>query len=108
MNVPRYITLLSETYTQDSYGVMVKTTTGRDVIADVHSVSRSEWFEGGRNGLNPEYEMRIHQGEYQNEEMLSYDGIVYSIYRTFRDGDIIELYVEKKKGAVEHANSNSQ
>lgn len=103
MNAPRMITLLSETYSQDAYGVTTKATTGRSAIADVQSVTGSEWFEGGRNGLNPEYRMRVHQSEYKGEEMLAYNGIIYSIYRTYMDGDIIELYVEKKKGSNEHA-----
>lgn len=108
MNAPRIITLISETYSQDAYGATVKTTTGRDVIADVQSVTGKEWFEGGRNGLNPQYRMRIHNSEYSGEEMCAYNGVVYSIYRTFMDNDILELYVEKKKGAVEHAQSNQQ
>lgn len=108
MNVPRIITLLSDTYSQDAYGVSVKRTTRRDVIADVQSVTGTEWFEGGRNGLNPQYRMRIHNSEYGGEEMCIYNGAVYSIYRTYMDNDILELYVEKKKGAAEHAESNQQ
>lgn len=102
MNAPRMITLLTETYSQDAYGVMTKTTSGRSVIADVQSVTGSEWFEGGRNGLNPEYRMRVRFSEYKGEEMLVYNGIIYTIYRTYMDNDIIELYVEKKKGSAEH------
>lgn len=103
MNAPRMITLLSETYSQDAFGVTTKTTNGRGVIANIDSVTASEWFEGGRNGLNPEFRMRIRSSEYKGEEMLVYNGNVYSIYRTYMNGDILELYVEKKKGAVEHA-----
>ena len=108
MNAPRMITLLTETYSQDAYGVMTKTTSGRSVIADVQSVTGSEWFEGGRNGLNPEYRMRVHHGEYKGEQMLVYNGIIYTIYRTYMDNDIIELYVERKKGSVEHEANAAQ
>lgn len=102
MNAPRMITLLRETYSQDAYGVTTKTTNGRGVIANIDSVTGSEWFEGGRIGLNPQFRMRIHVSEYHGEEMCIYNGVLYSIYRTFIKGDTVELYVEKKKGAVEH------
>lgn len=98
MNRPSVIYLVSESYSTDEYGVMTSTQTMRKVYADVQSVTRSEWFEGGRNGLNPEYRMRVHYSEYKGEEVLVYDGVFYTIYRTFMDHDITELYVEKRKG----------
>ena len=103
MNRPSVIYLLKTEYETNAYGVMVPTDTARMVYADVESVTGSEWFEGGRNGLNPEFRMRIHAIEYKGEESLIYDGKTFSIYRTYRDSDIIELYVEKKKGD-EHGN----
>ena len=98
MNRPTVIYLVSETYSQDAYGVMTSTQTLRKVYADVQSVTGSEWFEGGRNGLNPEYRMRVFHSEYKGEEVLVYDGIYYTIYRTYMDDDVTELYVEKRKG----------
>lgn len=98
MNRPSVIYLVSETFSQDQYGVMTATQKMRKTYADVQSVTGREWFEGGRNGLNPQFRMRVHMGEYRGEEILVYNGIYYTIYRTFMDGDVIELYVEKRKG----------
>jgi hypothetical protein len=98
MNRPQIITLIGETFTRGADGVYKPVQTARSVIADVQSVTGSEWFEGGRNGLNPEFRMRVFNGEYKGETVLIYQGIAYTIYRTYLDSDIMELYVEKRKG----------
>lgn len=94
------VTLLAATKTQDAYGVWTETLTSTDVFCQVDSVTRSEFFEGGRNGLNPEYRMTMFFGDYSGEKMLIYNGNTYSIYRTYQGrNDTIELYVERKGGS---------
>lgn len=93
------ITLLATTKTQNAYGVWVETQTSRNVFCQVDSVTRAEFFEGGRNGLNPEYRMTMFFGDYEGEKLLVYNGNTYSVYRTFQaKNDTIELYVERKGG----------
>lgn len=73
--------------------------TERQVFCNVSSVTASEFFEGGRNGLNPEYRMTMFNGDYQGETMLKFNGRTYAIYRTYLDrNDNLELYVERKGG----------
>ena len=106
MDKSAVVYLISETWAQDEYGVMVPTETKRQVYAQIGSVTATEWFEGGRNGLNPEYRIRIYDFEYQGEEILEYNGVRYTIYRTYNSrNDILELYVEKRKG---HADEPEQ
>lgn len=94
------ITLLATTKEQNDYGVWVETITSTNVFAQVDSVTRAEFFEGGRNGLNPEYRMTMFSGDYNGEKMLIYNGNTYSIYRTYMaKTDTIELYVERKGGS---------
>lgn len=94
------ITLLKTTLTVDEYGVERRQTEGRDVFCQVDSVTRSEFFEGGRNGLNPEYRFRIFEGDYQDEVEVVYHGKTYSVYRTYHErNDVLELYVERKGGS---------
>ena len=57
--------LISKTYTKDKYGVQKATETEREVFCDVKSISRMEFFEAGRNGLNPEYEFIIAEAEWK-------------------------------------------
>lgn len=93
------IYLVSETYTEDAYGVLIPTPEKRLVYANVSSVSSAEFFEGGRNGLNPEYRMIMFAPDYDGEEIVEYNGVQYAVYRTYQGrSDTIELYVELRKG----------
>lgn len=93
------IYLVSETYTQNDYGVLVPETQKRKIYADVSSVTGTEWFEGGRNGLNPEFRMRVFAPDYEGEKVIEYNNVQYTIYRTYLGrNDILELYVQRKMG----------
>ena len=93
------VTLVSYTQTQDDYGVWRKSKTERDVFCSVDSVTRAEFFEGGRNGLNPEYRITMFYGDYQGETEIVYNGAAYAVYRTYHaKTDEIEVYVERKGG----------
>lgn len=99
MDRSKTIYLISEAYTEDEYGVLKPTPTKRKVYCNVSSVSASEWFEGSRSGLNPEWRFSMFAYDYQGEEIVEFSGAQYSIYRTYhaRD-DVIELYAELRKG----------
>lgn len=99
MNRSKTAKLITETYTKNDYGVLERSLTEKKVYVDVNSVSSSEWFEGGRNGLNPELRFTMFRYDYNNEKLIEYEGSIYTIYRTYiRNGDEIELYCEKRKG----------
>lgn len=101
------INLIATTQTQDQYGVWVSTTTSRRVYCNVSSVTRSEFFEGGRNGLNPEFRMTLFFGDYNGERIVEYKGQTYGVYRTYQGkNDTIELYVERKGGTNGNQNAN--
>lgn len=96
------INLISEEYTEDAYGVLVPTETSRQVYANVQSVSAAEFFEGGRNGLNPELRVVMFGPDYEGEEVVEYNGARYAVYRTYQARkDLIELYLERRKGKAD-------
>lgn len=100
MDRSEVITLLSTQKTQNQYGVWVETLQSKNVFCQVDSVTRQEFFEGGRNGLNPEYRFTMFFGDYNGERELIYKSNTYSVYRTFHGRtDTIELYVERKGGS---------
>ena len=100
------INLLGETKTQDDCGVWRTTTTKRQVYCQVNSVTAQEFFEGGRNGLNPSFRMDVFSGDYEGETLIEYRGDTYAIYRTYvRKDDMTELYVERKGGTNGKGNS---
>ena len=99
MNKSDVAYLITESYTQNDYGVMEKTTTRTQVYVNVTSVSSQEWFEGGRNGLNPQYRFTMFQFDYTGEKIIEYNDKQYTIYRTYnRSVDEVELYTELRKG----------
>ena len=93
------IYLIGTTKTQDQYGVWRETPSKRAVYCQVNSVSAQEFFEAGRNGLNPAFRMVMFFADYEGEMILEYKGKTYAIYRTYqRKTDELELYVERKGG----------
>ena len=94
------ISLIGKTYEKDAKGVMRATDTLKENIpCEVKSAGASEWFEGGRSGLNPTYKFIIHRIEYAQEETVIYEGERHKVYRTYIRGDDIELHAQKEKGA---------
>lgn len=94
------LTLLKVTTEKDARGVQHKSITSRDVFCKCRSVSRNEFFEGGRNGLNPEFVFDVYAAEYNGETIVRYRGNTYAIYRTYlAESDYIELYVQREGGA---------
>lgn len=100
MDRSNVITLVAKTRTQDSMLIWHETVTGRDVFAQVDSVTRSEFFEAGRAGLDPAYRFTVFYADYEGEDTVIYNGKPYGIYRTYHARtDELELYAERKGGA---------
>lgn len=100
MDRSNVITLIGEAFTENEYGVQIPVETRHDVYCNVTSVSLSEWSEGGRLGLNPEFRMTMFAPDYQGEKVLEFNGVRYAIYRTYYGrNDTLDLYVERRSGA---------
>ena len=93
------IILITDVYSADSIGQMVSTASTSQVFCNVQSVSQSEWFQGGQNGLKPEYKVTMFAPDYSGQQEVEYKGIKYGIYRTYlRQDELLELYLERKTG----------
>ena len=100
------INLIATTKTQDSKGVWRKSETSRQVFCKTESVTGSEFFEGGRNGLNPAFRFIVFFDDYEGEEIVEYKGQRYAIYRTYHaKTDALELYAERQGGVNGQSNS---
>ena len=99
MDRSQVIALVDVTYETDSIGQKIKVETLRDVFCNISSVSATEYFEGGRNGLNPQYRATMFRYDYNGELVVILNNARYSVYRTYIGrNDTIELYLEKKAG----------
>lgn len=94
--------LIKETYTQDQIGQFVASLSQRQLLGERESVTRAEWSAAGQNGLQAEYRINMFADDYEGEKILRMTvgskTETFGIYRIFRQGDRLELYLEWKVG----------
>lgn len=95
---PEVIRFTRRIYKEDEYGVKRETLIDREAYAYITSATQKEFFAGGQIGLKPEIVARVFFGDYLNEEVFSWNGDRYHVYRVFRTSDHVELYAERQKG----------
>ena len=80
--------------------VVEKTRTDATVFAEISSVSQTEFFNGGRLGLQPSLKATIYDFEYGNQTIVKYNAKLYSVYRVYfvQGTDKVELYLEERGG----------
>lgn len=99
MRIPEAIELITVTRTKDQNGIDQKTEKSKTVYGYVDSVSAAEFFEGGRNGLNPEIRVTMTVLDYSGQTILERGGERFGVYRTYRPNNgTVELYAERKGG----------
>lgn len=94
MNLAEKISLLTSEYTQDDIGQWSETVTKTDVFAIVSSITMSEFYQAGMQGMKPEYRMTVWMTEYKGQENLEYNGntCINRIYREHMHVLNTELY----------------
>lgn len=93
------LVLIRQDMTADAYGVMRPTNVRRQVYCKVGSITRNEFYNAGRSGLNPDFMFTVFAADYNGESVCEYRGKTYSIYRTYlNNSDYIELYVQREGG----------
>ena len=90
--------LIRKVMSKDALGYPIATESKVTVLCNARTVSRQEFFDAGKAGLVPQYEIRINAIEYNGEDELEYNGKRYGIYRTYQADDYVSLYVEYKGG----------
>ena len=93
------VTLVTQTISTDKYGNETINEAEKTVFCEVDSITRSEFYAAANTELNPEYKFTVFFGDYDGQNVLKYSGSRYAVYRTYRDGDYMELYAERKVGA---------
>ena len=92
------ITLIKQTVSTNTYGIEEMTETEREVFCRVDSITQTEFYQAADTQINPEYRFTVFFGDYEGEMLLAFNDSRYSIYRTYRTGDDLELYAERKVG----------
>ena len=94
------VTLIAQTVSTDQYGNETYTDSKKQVFCEVDSITQTEFYQAANTELNPEYKFTIFFGDYSGQPIVIYNGVRYAIYRTYRADDNLELYVERKIGAI--------
>ena len=90
--------LVNKTITYDEIGVATETEVLTEIYVTERAITRQEWAEAGRLGLNPAIELVTPVMNYGGQTEVVYNGVRYGVYRTYQQGDNVELYLEKKGG----------
>ena len=98
MEMSDVLNLITESFDTDKYGNEVATETQTEVFCEVNSITQNEFFAAGKEGFRPSFRFDVFFGDYNDEQILEYDGKRYFIYRTYRRDDTMELYTEMRVG----------
>lgn len=91
--------LVGQAYTTDSIGVQTAVETLSEIYCQIESVTGSEFFEAGRNGIKAQKRVTVYADEYSGERIVELNGERFGVYRTFEPKNgMIELYLEEKAG----------
>lgn len=94
------ITLLGDKKIEyDDEGNQIVTREERTVFCFAESINRSEFYAAANAGLKPEWTITLALSiDYNGETLARFHGDLYSIIRTYQDGDAVELTLERKAG----------
>lgn len=96
MRYDQVIHLMSIVVEEDEIGNQIgETVTERMVFANELSVSSQEFYNAAAAGLRPTKRFEIYSFEYQGEERLKHDGVIYRVIRTEKRGEKIRITCER-------------
>lgn len=104
MNKYGEITLCNVVVSRDAINQAVETLVDTQTIQCViDSIGRSEWLIAQQGGYQAEIVAKVFAASYNKEPKARYNGKLYVIYRTYQDGDSLELYLGERIGEL-HGN----
>lgn len=88
-------TLIKKHMNIDENGVPVETEEPMktEVFCRVGSIYQKEFFDAYQAGIKAQYKLVIFAYDYNDEVVVEFEGKTYSVYRTYYQGDTIELYL---------------
>lgn len=90
--------LISKTYTQDDCGVTSVTEAKKQVYCSVRSVSHREKVDNGLIGLNSAYQLSVFRFDYNDEEIVEFQGKRFVVYDATEYNDKVRVYIKLEKG----------
>lgn len=72
-----------------------------EVLVQVGGVYQKEFYEAFAAGIKPQWQLTLSDVDYNNEEVVEFEGEIYSVYRSYFKPDRVELYLRKDTGTWE-------
>lgn len=99
MTYDNQLTLISKTYTEDEIGNQIPIEIKTDILCNVNSIGRNEFYNAANSGLKPTLIFTIHKYEYSDETLIEFQNVKYKVIKTYSKGiEEIELTCEKVIG----------
>lgn len=96
-DIETVITLVKTATTYDSIGVAQTTETTRKAYARLNSIGQKEyWSSTGQHDFKPEAVAEVFRYDYDGEELAEINGERYQVYRTYIQGDKVDLYLTRR------------
>ena len=75
---------------------LIKGETSRTVLCSLRSIGQSEFYEASARDFYPELKFVLADYlDYNNEQLVEHNGQRYSVLRTYRAGQELELTVQR-------------
>lgn len=91
-------TLISQQFSKDEIGQFIANESRTEVYVAESNITRAEFYNAGRQGLNPEIVLITPIVNYDGQRIVEYRGRRFGVYRTFTNNEDIELYLTDKGG----------
>lgn len=86
------IKLIAYTEATDAYGITTRTESSREVFAKTESIGTAEFYQAAASGLKPEIKFKIADYlDYSDEKELEWNNKRYSVLRTYRKDNSLEI-----------------
>lgn len=98
------VILLKKEYSQDKYGNVISTETQTEVLCDIRSLTRNEYYSAQQAGLRPSFVLLLNGFEYGGESEAIFNGERFTLTRCYQTTfEVVEL-TATKKAKDEHKN----
>ncbi len=93
------VELIAEAVERDDIGQeYTEAASSGEVYCTVDSVTREEWRVAYQAGWDASAKLIVSDADYGGERVAIFEGLRYVIYRTYRDGMDVELYLGERVG----------
>lgn len=90
------LTLISGGYKEDELGNQIPVENRVGILCKVESVGRNEFYNAATSDLKPELIFIVHKYEYGNQRKVEFEGLQYTVIRTYATGfEEVELTCER-------------